>query len=302
MLALGNAAPGAPSQPSHPVTTATEEPITPIPEPAASDSVKATLGERLFQDSRLSGTNTRRCSTCHDIGTNGASANRHETALDGSALEHNTPTLFNAALNYRFGWDGRYRTLEAQTAASLANPRIMNSTVDDAVAKLRRDPVMVGQFRAAYGREPDALSLVDAITTFERSLLTPGSRFDRWLAGDARALSAQELAGYQLFKSQGCASCHQGVNVGGNLMQRHGIFRPLARAEPAILRVPSLRNVAATPPYFHDGSAPTLADAVREMGLAQLDSKLTDPQIDAIVAYLRTLTGYYGGRPIGAAW
>jgi cytochrome c peroxidase len=302
VLALGNAALArAPSQPPDSATAATE-PLTPIPEPPAADPAKITLGERLFQDPRLSRGNTRRCSTCHDLATNGATANTHETALDGSALEFNTPTIFNAALSFRFGWDGSYRTLEAQAAASLAGPRTMDSSVDEAVGKLRRDPVMVDQFRAAYGRGPDAQTLLDAIVTFERSLLTPGSRFDRWLAGDATALSAQELAGYRLFKSQGCASCHQGVNVGGNLFQRHGIFHPLARAEPAILRVPSLRNVAATPPYFHDGSAPTLADAVRKMALGQLNSKLTDPQVDAIVAYLRTLNGYYRGRPIGTEW
>ena len=137
-------------------------------------------------------------------------------------------------------------------------------------------------------------------SAFERTLVTPGSRFDRWLAGDAAALSAEELDGYRLFKSLGCVSCHQGVNVGGNLFQRHGIFRPLASPQPEILRVPSLRNVATTPPYFHDGSAPTLDDAVRKMGVAQLNSTLTDQQVTAIVAYLKTLTGQYRGALVGA--
>ena len=103
-----------------------------------------------------------------------------------------------------------------------------------------------------------------------------------------------------MFKSLGCVSCHQGVNIGGNLFQRHGIFHPLASPKPEILRVPSLRNVATTPPYFHDGSAPTLEDAVRKMGMAQLNSTLTDQQVKAIVAYLRTLTGKYRGVPVGA--
>ena len=121
------------------------------------------------------------------------------------------------------------------------------------------------------------------------------------MQGDARALSAEEQRGYQLFKSLGCVSCHQGVNVSGNLFERHGIFHPLASPQPEILRVPSLRNVAVTAPYFHDGSAATLDDAVRKMALAQLDDTLTDQQVDAIVAFLRTLTGIYRGVPVTAA-
>jgi len=115
----------------------------------------------------------------------------------------------------------------------------------------------------------------------------------------AGALTPKELSGYRLFKSLGCVSCHQGVNVGGNLFQRHGVFRPLGRREPVMLRVPSLRNVAETAPYFHDGSAPTLEDAVRRMGAAQLNFNLTDEQISTIVAFLHTLTGRYQGHAVG---
>ena len=135
----------------------------------------------------------------------------------------------------------------------------------------------------------------------ERSLVTPDSRFDRWLAGDTGAITPDELAGYQLFKSLGCITCHQGVNVGGNLFQRHGIFHPLGSPEPAIVRVPSLRNVATTAPYFHDGSAATLPEAVKKMGIAQLDRVLTDQQIAAIVAFLYTLTGTYRDRVVRPA-
>jgi cytochrome c peroxidase len=157
---------------------------------------------------------------------------------------------------------------------------------------------MVQRFRDAYGSAPDAAALLDAIATYERSLLTPGGRFDRWLAGETSAISPEELAGYQLFKSLGCISCHQGVNVGGNLFQRHGIFRTLGTPEPELVRVPSLRNVAATAPYFHDGSAATLDEAVRQMGLAQLDRVLTEAQVGSIVAFLGTLTGTYQGRSV----
>ncbi|WP_428490690.1 cytochrome-c peroxidase [Rhodopila sp.] len=157
---------------------------------------------------------------------------------------------------------------------------------------------MVGQFADAYGHAPDRASLLDAIAIFERSLLTAGSRFDRRLEGDTAALTPEEHDGYKLFVSLGCVSRHQGVNVGGNLYERHGIFGPLAAPKPEILRVPSLRNVATTAPYFHDGSAPTLRYAVRKMAAAQLDQDLSDQQIQAIVAFMRTLTGNYRGVPI----
>jgi cytochrome c peroxidase len=280
-------------------STPAVEPITPIPESAPADALKVALGERLFADPRLPRGNTRKCSSCHDLSANGASGKVEDTALDGSLLSFNTTTVFNSALNFRLGWEGEFRTLEAQAAASLKNPQIMGVRIDEVVGKLSHDPVLVHQFEAAYGHGPDAASVLDAIAAFERSLVTPGSRFDRWLAGDAAALSTQEIDGYQLFKSLGCVSCHQGVNVGGNLFERHGIFHPLARAEPEILRVPSLRNIATTAPYFHDGSALSLDDAVRKMAVAQLNSRLTDQQVDAIVAFLRTLTGVYQGRPVG---
>jgi cytochrome c peroxidase len=274
------------------------EPITPIPEPAPANALKVALGERLFGDPRLSRGNTRKCSSCHDLSTNGASRNVQDTAPDGSLLSLNTTTVFNSTLNFRLGWEGEFRTLEAQAAASLQNPKIMGGGIDEVVGKLSHDSVLVHQFEAVYGHGPDPASVLDAIAAFERSLVTPGSRFDRWLAGDAAALSAQQIEGYRLFKSLGCVSCHQGVNVGGNLFERHGIFHPLARAQPEILRVPSLRNIATTAPYFHDGSAPSLDDAVRKMAVAQLNSRLTDQQVDAIVAFLRSLTGVYHGRPV----
>jgi cytochrome c peroxidase len=176
----------------------------------------------------------------------------------------------------------------------------MGSGPDEVVSKLRSDPEAVQQFREAYGREPDAAALLDAIATYERSLVTPGSRFDRWLAGDTTAITEEELSGYRLFKSLGCVTCHQGVNVGGNLFQRHGIFHPLGSPEPELLRVPSLRNVATTAPYFHDGSAATLPEAVKLMGTAQLDRELTDQQIATIVAFLKTLTGSYRGQAVRA--
>jgi cytochrome c peroxidase len=272
-----------------------EEPITPIPLAPAQDPRQVALGDRLFHDLRLSRDNTRSCNSCHDTSTNGARA----SAADAVAL--NIPTVFNAALNFRLNWEGDLRTLEDQAVQSLDKSQIMGSDMAEALHKLRADPEVARLFSEAYGREADAAGLVDAIAAYERTLLTPGSRFDRWLEGDVNAINAEEFAGYQLFKSLGCVSCHQGVNVGGNMYQRHGVFHPLASPKPEIVRVPSLRNVAVTPPYFHDGSAATLSKAVHAMGYAQLDRTLTDEQTEAIVAFLKTLTGTYLGKPVTPA-
>lgn len=279
----------------------TDEPITPVPKPRPANELKVALGERLFRDVRLSRDDTRSCITCHDLSDNAATRNVSDLALDGSPLRFNTTSIFNSTLSFRLGWEGEFRSLEAQAEATLANPAIMDSSAAQVVAKLAADPEMVRQFQKAYGSEPDAKNLLNALATFERSLVTPDSRFDRWLKGDATALSTRELSGYRLFKSLGCVACHQGVNVGGNLFQRHGIFRPLVSSGPEVVRVPSLRNVATTAPYFHDGSAPTLNDAVMRMAASQLNSTLTVEQAEDISAFLGTLTGSYRGRRVGAS-
>jgi len=198
-------------------------------------------------------------------------------------------------------WEGDIRTFAAQIESALENPENMRTSVNDVVRKLNADPETAEQFREAYGRDPDRDSFLDAMETFEQSLLTPGSRFDRWLGGDMSALSDKERGGYRLFKSLGCSACHQGVNIGGNLMQRQGIFRQLVPGKPEIVRVPSLRNVATTAPYFHDGSAPTLADAIRRMAAAQLDRTVSDQQVDSLVAFLQSLTGTFRGAPVSEA-
>lgn len=273
-----------------------QEPITPIPPASNQDPRQMALGDRLFHDPRLSHSNTLSCNSCHDTATNGAEAGQGNGAVAAPTL--NTPTVFNATLNFRLNWEGDLRTLESDVEQALRNPGRMGSSLDEALQKLRADQDLSKEFREAYGREMDGAGLLGAIATYERTLLTPGCRFDRWLEGDANAITAEELDGYRLFKSLGCVSCHQGVNVGGNMYQRHGIFHPLGSPQPEIVRVPSLRNVAVTPPYFHDGSAATLPKAVKAMGYAQLDRVLTDDQTQAIVAFLNTLTGTYRGKPL----
>lgn len=290
--------PGA--QSDAPPLIADHEPITAIPDPPAADPATLALGERLFDDRRLSHDGTLACTSCHDIRTNGTDGRRHHVygAIGKPPLA--TLTVFNAALSFRLNWQGNVRTLQEQAKASIESPGSMASSVTEALGRLRADRPMVRQFQQAFGREPDESGLLDAIATYERSLLTPDSRFDQWLKGDRTALSAEEQHGYVLFQSLGCVSCHQGVNVGGNLYEPHGIFHPLASPWPELLRVPSLRNVAVLGPYFHDGSAPTLDDAVRDMAVAQLDQTLSDDQVSAIVAFLRTLTGKYRGVTLTA--
>ena len=277
------------------------EPITPVPAAPVLDPLKVELGGKLFSDRRLSHDNSRSCQYCHDITTNGASQKQHDVGIDGQELPLNTLTVFNSTLSFRFSWEGRFRTLQAEINASLESPNVLGSSAAEIAAKLDADPEMRDRFFAAYGRRPEGGDVVDALASFERTLVTPGSKFDRWLEGDDAALSGDELDGYRLFKSLGCSACHQGVNVGGNLYERHGIFHPLASPEPKILRVPSLRNVATTAPYFHDGSAPTLEDAVRKMAVAQLNATLTDQQARALVAFLNSLTGTYRGAPVGGS-
>jgi cytochrome c peroxidase len=292
---LGSQQSGGPSA----KTVAYNEPISPLPMPASGDPLRIALGAGLFADPRLSRDNSRSCASCHDVRDNGASRRTHDLALDGTSLRLNTLTVFNAAASFRLSWTGDSRSFEEQAKRSIESPRIMGTTLPEVIGKLDADPELRRSFELAYGRSPDEAAVLDAIAAYERSLLTPGSRFDRWLQGDTTALTSTELHGYQLFKSLGCVSCHQGVNIGGNLLERHGIFHPLGSPEPVILRVPSLRNVDTTAPYFHDGSASSLEEAVERMGYAQLNTLLQPDEVHDIVAFLRTLTGNINGHPVG---
>jgi cytochrome c peroxidase len=274
--------------------------ITPIPATLGADPDRAALGRMLFTDTRLSRGGDRACITCHDIRANGANANPRNRATDGTLLPRNTPTAFNAALSFRFGWAGDIPTLADQAEIALTRPEFLGGSWPEILAVIRGDPDLAGPFRTAYGREADRAAVIDAINSFERSLLTPDSRFDRWLRGDPHAITAAERAGYSLFRGIGCAACHQGVNVGGNLFEKVGIFVTIPNKAAEVLRVPSLRNVAVTAPYFDDGGVATLPEAVRLMARAQLGRELTAAQTDAIVAFLGTLTGTYAGHPVAA--
>ena len=292
---------GAVAEPRGTDRPATEEPIMPLPAEPWLDEARVALGERLFHDPRLSGSGTLSCSSCHDLASNGASGETRDIGDSGDRLAVNTPTVFNVGHSFRLGWEGRFRHLAEHAAALIENPRIMGASLDAVVDRLRADHELAAAFHATYGQLIDAANLIDALVTFERSLVTPDAPFDRWLRGDAGALTDAEIEGYRLFKSTGCAACHQGVAVGANLFQRQGVFGPLVPPPPDIVRVPSLRNIAATAPYFHDGSAATLEEAVSRMARAQLNASLTGAEVEALVAFLWSLTGEYRGDPVRPA-
>ena len=289
------------------------EPIVPIPAPPPEDAAELRLGQALFDDPRLSHDGRFACRTCHDLATDGANEEARTLGADGRLLTFNAPTILNAALSFRLNWRGEFRTLEEQNEAVVLSPRLMATSWPELLAKLEAHPGYRTLFDDAYGAGPSRERVLQALAAFQRSLLTPGARFDRYLSGEAGAITAEERKGYELFKSYGCSACHQGVNVGGNLFQRFGIFpRPPGPRRPGtsrgrieitgriddhqVFRVPSLRNVALTAPYLDDGRAATLAEAVTIMMQRQLGREAGPGDIALIIAFLETLTS----RPAAA--
>jgi cytochrome c peroxidase len=291
-----------------------DDPIEPIPLEIELDAPKVALGERLFRDPILSPSGHVACTTCHELGRGGVDG-RKTSALDGQPpMLVNTPTMFNVAFSYKLHWGGAYVALKKQLDTPITSPRAMATTYDDIVKRLQASAEYRDAFAAIYSDGVTVDSFQDAMVEYERSLFTPNARFDRHLRGEANVLDADELAGYEIFKSHGCISCHQGINIGGNLFQKLGVlgdyfgdrgnvteadygrYNVTKKEEDRfVFRVPSLRNVAVTAPYFHDGSAATLEDAVRVMAQYQLGRPLNPEQIRKVVAFLKTLTGEYKG-------
>lgn len=285
------------------------EAIQPVPKSLPLDVRKVALGKRLFHDPRLSGDGSVACASCHDLARGGVDGRQRSLGVRGQTADLNAPTVFNSVFNFRQFWDGRAATLEDQIDGPVRNPKEMASSWPEIIEKISRDEQYAAQFQAIYGGI-EAAHLRNAIAEFERSLITPGSRFDRYLQGERSALTTDEIAGYRLFKSYGCIACHQGVNVGGNLYQRLGVMnayfsgaadaapenqgraRLTGRAEDRhVFKVPGLRNVALTAPYFHDGSVATLEQAVAVMGEYQLGIAIPPADTALIVKFLHTLTG-----------
>jgi cytochrome c peroxidase len=290
-----------------------DESIKPVPPTVTADPRRAELGQRLFRDVRLSGNGTVSCATCHDLSRGGADGRSHSVGLHGEQTSVNTPTVLNAALNFAQFWDGRANTLEAQIDAVVQNPVEMGSGWPAVTNMVARDASYSEAFRRAYPDGVTRLNIEDAIASFERTLVTPNSRFDRYLRGQTDAISDVEKAGYAKFKQYGCVACHQGVNIGGNMFQRFGVMGDYfaRRGNPTradlgrflvtgdaddrnVFKVPGLRNVELTAPYFHDGSTPTLAGAVDVMFQYQLGRVASADDKAAIVAFLKTLTSMPG--------
>lgn len=276
------------------------EAITPLLERSGGDPRKIALGRDLFVDRRMSRSRQLSCHSCHDLSTNGASGGRADRGDAGALLRFNTPTVFNSVYSFRFGWEGGTRSLHELTIGTLRSDHLMGGG-GLAARRLAGVDTVVARFRAIYGTGPDEKNIADALAAFMETLVTPNAPFDRWLRGDKSALTRQQVRGYDRFKVLGCASCHQGANVGANIFQRRGIFHPLGKADPKFLRVPSLRNVAVTAPYFHDGSVSSLPEAIRRMARSQLDLTISDTDIDDISAFLDALTGSYQGHRLRPA-
>ena len=292
------------------------EPIQPVPKSLAQDPARARLGARLFNDAGLSGNGRVSCASCHNLSRAGTDGLRHSPGLNGKMTELNTPTVLNAALNFRQFWDGRADTLEMQIDQVIRNPNEMGSNWKDLLRNLSADASYRASFTAAYKDGITQANVQNAIASFERTLITPNSRFDRYLRGEADAISDPEKAGYAKFKQYGCAACHQGVNVGGNMFQKFGVMGDYFKgrgqltpfdfgrfqvtgveADKHVFKVPSLRNVVNTAPYFHDGSAATLLEAVDIMFRYQLGRVASLEDKASIILFLNTLTADPVGTP-----
>lgn len=283
------------------------EPIRPLPLRLAVEPARAKLGRALFHDLRLSRDNTQSCASCHQLQHGGADPRPLSPGAGGMLQLRNTPSIYNSTFNYRQTWVGSYSgidwVLEHVMGAAAGAP----SAWEIVASRLTGDPAMSGRFNSVYGEDISASLVKDALGSYLKLLVTP-SRFDRYLRGDKGALSADEKAGYAKFKSYGCVSCHQGINAGGNLFQKFGAMRELGagaaiaadqgryalsrrEADRHMFRVPGLRNVALTAPYFHNGSVATLDEAVAAMFKYQLGRDAPKQDQELIVRFLHTLSG-----------
>lgn len=306
----------------------TSEPITPIPPlvPPASarDAARLKLGEALFNSKLLSGNQRISCASCHDLvhlgGSDGRPVSIGETGRPGV---RRTPSVFNVGFNFVQFWDGHAATLEDQIGFVIKDKNGLASDWPTVIKRLQAEPTLLALFDSVYRAPPSAANVTDSLVAYERTLTTPDARFDRYLRGDKTAITAQELAGYRLFKQYGCAACHQGMNVGGNMYQPLGVIGPAGEyfrahgeipkqdygrfnithvdADQFVFKVPSLRNVALRAPYFNDGSVATLDEAIRLMAMYQLGRTLSTHDVELIAKFLGTLTGAFQGKPLARA-
>jgi cytochrome c peroxidase len=278
-------------------------PSQPIPAPAGVDPALRQLGARLYRSTALSGSGLLSCAHCHP--TELPAAEAAAEIPEG----RNPPTLLNVVHAHFFNWDGRHTDLGAAVRQALLGKAQMAATAQHVLAAVAADDVLDRGFEDLLGRKPEFDDVVEVLTRYLETLTTPGAPFDRYLSGDASALDRSARKGLELFVGYGCVACHNGMLLGGNLLQKsHAIdyyFSEHPEADATdlgrfnvtgdehdryVFRVPSLRNVELTPPYFNDGSADTLELAVEEMGEHQIGVDLADAEKTAIADFLRTLT------------
>ena len=285
---------------------ASNEPIQPIAPAKVTNPALVELGKKLYFDPRLSKSGFISCNSCHNLSMGGTDNIKTSIGHNWNEGPINAPTVLNSSLNVAQFWDGRAADLKAQAGGPIANPGEMGFTHTLAVSMLQTIPGYVAEFKKAFGSETvDIEKVTKAIAAFEETLVTPNSRFDKYLKGNKKAITKDELAGYQLFKDAGCVACHNGPAVGGNSFQKMGLVEAYKASSPAEgrsavtgkdadrfnFKVPTLRNVEMTYPYFHDGAANTLPEAVDTMARIQLGKKFTADENAKIVAFLKTLTG-----------
>jgi len=287
-------------------SAAADEPIQPIAPAKITNPAMVELGKKLYFDPRLSKSGFISCNSCHNLSMGGSDNLKSSIGHNWQKGPINSPTVLNSSLNLAQFWDGRAKDLKAQAGGPIANSGEMAFTHELAVAVLQSIPGYAAEFRQVFGSDKvDIDRITQAIAAFEETLATPNSRFDQWLKGNRKALSKSELEGYALFKDSGCVACHNGSAVGGNSFQKMGVVEPYKASSPAegrvavtgkdadrfSFKVPTLRNVELTYPYFHDGAADTLSEAVDTMGRVQLGRKFSPEENAKIVAFLKTLTG-----------
>ena len=285
---------------------ADKEPIQPVTAAKVANPAMVELGKKLFFDPRLSRSGFISCNSCHNLSMGGTDNIKTSIGHNWQRGPINSPTVLNSSMNVAQFWDGRAKDLQEQAGGPIANPGEMAFTHELAIDVLASIPAYRSEFRQVFGQDKLTIEQVTrAIAAFEEVLVTPGSRFDQWLMGKKSALTKDELAGYQLFKSSGCIACHNGPAVGGNTFQKMGVVEPYktamtAQGRSAVtgkdadrfnFKVPTLRNVELTYPYFHDGEAATLTQAVDVMGRLQLGRTFTADENAKLVAFLKTLTG-----------
>ncbi|MEZ5597220.1 MAG: cytochrome-c peroxidase [Pseudomonadales bacterium] len=282
------------------------EPVQPIQPPKEINLALADLGKKLYFDPRLSRSGFISCNSCHNLSMGGTDNLKTSIGDHWAQGPINAPTVLNSSLNIAQFWDGRAKDLKAQAGGPIANPGEMAFTHPLAVSTLETIPGYVREFALAFGDDTiDIDRVTSALAEFEKTLVTPDAPFDRWLLGDDAAVSDMALNGYRLFKESGCVGCHNGAALGGTSFQKMGVVEPYVTQNPSLgvagltgadadrfrFKVPTLRNIELTYPYFHDGEAQTLTEAVDVMGRLQLGRRFTAAENQSIVAFVKTLTG-----------